>query len=105
MSGGLMTFFPLDNKWTFVIVIILILFYADFSYMTFMNGKGLSKDSELSVNDMKDLMDTLGITDFLQKEQCTTVGWINGKIYIQKLLLRYIYIYIRGDLFSFSKLY
>ncbi|VDI03913.1 Hypothetical predicted protein, partial [Mytilus galloprovincialis] len=49
----------------------------NFSYMTFMNGKGLSKDSELSVNDMKDLMDTLGITDFLQKEQCTTVGWIN----------------------------
>ncbi|XP_052081233.1 uncharacterized protein LOC127719257 [Mytilus californianus] len=49
----------------------------NFSYMTFLEEKGLKKDHVLSVNDMKDLMDTLGITDFLQKQPCTTSGWIN----------------------------
>ncbi|VDI33335.1 Hypothetical predicted protein, partial [Mytilus galloprovincialis] len=49
----------------------------NFSFKTFLNEKGLSINSELSTNDMKDLMDTLGITDFLQKDQCTTTGWLN----------------------------
>ncbi|VDH92137.1 Hypothetical predicted protein [Mytilus galloprovincialis] len=50
----------------------------NFSYMMFLRGKGLSTDSTLSVNDMTDLMETLGITDFLLKESCSLVGWING---------------------------
>lgn len=44
----------------------------------FLRGKGLSTDSTLSVNDMTDLMETLGLTDFLLKESCSLVGWING---------------------------
>ncbi|XP_063420822.1 uncharacterized protein LOC134706043 [Mytilus trossulus] len=49
----------------------------NFSYQEFLEGKGLTKDHVLSVNDMKDLMDTLGITDFLQKQPCKTSEWIN----------------------------
>ncbi|XP_071145134.1 uncharacterized protein [Mytilus edulis] len=49
----------------------------NFSYKEFMAGKGLSTDSTLSVNDRIDLMETLGLTDFLNTDQCSIVGWIN----------------------------
>ncbi|VDI08519.1 Hypothetical predicted protein [Mytilus galloprovincialis] len=52
----------------------------NFSYKEFMAGKGLSTDSTLSVNDRIDLMETLGLTDFLNTDQCSIVGWINGKM-------------------------
>lgn len=51
---------------------------VDFSYMMFLVGKGLTIESTLSENDMTDLMETLGLTDFLLKESCSLVGWING---------------------------
>lgn len=44
----------------------------------FLVGKGLTIESTLSENDMTDLMETLGLTDFLLKESCSLVGWING---------------------------
>ncbi|XP_076086925.1 uncharacterized protein LOC143057500 [Mytilus galloprovincialis] len=49
----------------------------NFSYMMFLVGKGLTIESTLSENDMTDLMETLGLTDFLLKESCSLVGWIN----------------------------
>lgn len=58
---------------------MLYLSCADFSYKEFMAGKGLSTDSTLSVNNRIDLMETLGLTDFLNTDQCSIVDWINGK--------------------------
>lgn len=72
-----MCFFVFKHRYK---ILYIIIFCLDFSYQEFVEGKGLTKDHVLSVNDMKDLMDTLGITDFLQKQPCTTSGWTNGKI-------------------------
>jgi len=67
------------------------LYITDFSYKLFLNKRGLEMDQSLTVNQMKSLMDELGVTDFLEDGSCslnktvsvlsTTNGWTNGMYY------------------------
>lgn len=61
--------------------------FLDFSYRTFLQEKGLPEDQNLTSYQMKDLMEELGISEFLQGEECSKSqtllsslinGWENG---------------------------
>ena len=77
------------------------LYITDFSYKLFLNKRGLEMDQSLTVNQMKSLMDELGVTDFLEDGSCslnktvsvlsTTNGWTNGMYYRFRKIMHKIF--------------